>query len=92
MQFHPQNGWFLATEFQRACQAVGHAAGSSNFMHAKLWRCKYVQLYVDQRTGSFIFRDGAGEMLTHDEVYALYPSLRDEPATIVSAGVRPYPE
>jgi hypothetical protein len=78
MKFHEQNGWFYGREFMRACQAVSNMAGSLSFMEADLWRCKYVQIYVDQRTGSFIFRDGAGVMLTHDEVYAMFPELKDE--------------
>ena len=78
MQFHEQNGWFYGREFMRACQAVSNMAGSGNYLDAKLYGCKYVQIYVDQRSGSFIFRDGAGNMLTHDEVYALFPELKDD--------------
>lgn len=95
MQFHRENGWFYGNEFMRACQAVSNMAGSCNFMSARMWDCKYVQIYVDQRSGSFIFRSGEGRMLTRDEVYALFPELKDddEPAQVlVSVGARPYPE
>jgi hypothetical protein len=91
MQFHQANNWFHAAEFPRAAQAVHDACRTMNYMAADLWRCKYVQLYIDQRTGDFIFRDGDGQVLTHDEVYRLYPSLKDD-VVLVSAGVRPYPE
>lgn len=91
MRFHQQNGWFIASEFLRAATAVHNACRTLNFMIDDLWRCKYVQLYVDHRTGDFIFRDGAGVLLSHDEVYRLYPSLKDD-VVLVSAGVRPYPE
>lgn len=89
MQFHQANQWFLAREFMRAAQAVHNARSTLNFMDAGLWRCKYVQLYVDQRTGDFIFRDGDGRVLSHDEVYRLFPTLKDD---VVAAGVRPFPE
>lgn len=78
MRFHPQNNWFHGAEFLRAAEAVAMAAGSLSFMTASGapgFRAKYVQMYVDQRTGSFVFRDAEGRLLTHDEVYAMYPSL-----------------
>lgn len=78
MKSYPQNGWFHSAEFLRAAQAVHAARGSLNYMHTRLLNCKYVQLYVDQRTGSFIFRDGEGNMLTHAEVYLLFPSLEGD--------------
>jgi hypothetical protein len=37
--------------------------------------CKYVQLYIDQRTGDFIIRDMRGSKLTHEQVYAMFPEL-----------------
>lgn len=95
MRFHPQNNWFYGNEFMRACQAVDNMAGSGNYLDADLFSCKYIQIYVDQRSGGFIFRDGEGRMLSHEQVYALFPELRDEDQimpVLVSAGVRPYPE
>ena len=76
MKQYEQNGWFHANEFPRAAQAV-FEAGPLNFMDAGLWSCKYIQLYVDQRTKSFIFRTGEGLMLTTEQVYKLFPSLAD---------------
>lgn len=78
MRFHPQNNWFHGCEFMRACTAVHLARGSLSFMTASAgpgFRAKYLQIYVDQRTGGFIFRDGDGKMLTHVEVYAMFPEL-----------------
>lgn len=93
MKFHPENLWFHSSEFMRACQAVHDARGSLNFLAAVMGhRGKYVQIYTDQRTGDFIIRDRNGDVLTHEEVYTLFPSLQDPVPVIVSAGVRPYPE
>ena len=86
-----QNQWFHPCEFLRAAKAVHDSARTLNFMDVGMWGCKYIQLYVDQRTGSFIFRNGEGEMLTHEQVYTLFPQLRDD-VKVVAAGVRPYPE
>lgn len=94
MKYFTTNGWFDPKEFMRAAAAV-HEAHPLKFMDEQLWDCKYIQLYVDQRTKSFIFRTGDGVMLTRDKVYALFPSLRDADEDVqspVSAGVRPYPE
>lgn len=90
MLTHPQNGWFQSCEFPRAAQAIFEASPLV-YLDAKMYDCKYLQLYVDQRTKSFIIRTGAGEMLTEEQVYAMFPQLRT-PVEIVSAGVRPYPE
>lgn len=90
MRFHERNQWFHASEFLRACQAVA-GASCVNWLDSGVSDCKYVQLYVDQRTKDFIFRDTHGNKLTHEQVYALFPSLRDD-VKIVSVGVRPYPE
>ena len=76
MRRYEQNGWFVASEFPRAAAAVFNAS-PTNFMDAKQWDCKYIQLYVDQRTKSFIFRNGAGEFLTTEQVYAMFPELAD---------------
>jgi hypothetical protein len=97
MQQHEQNGWFYGREFMRACEAISNAAGSLSFMEAGRWDCKYIQIYVDQRTGSFILRTGDGRKLSTAEVYSMFPSLRDDgeevpEVKIVAAGVRPYPE
>lgn len=90
MLTHPQNGWFQPCELMRAAVALIQAPPTIH-LDAHLYGCKYIQLYVDQRTKSFLFRSADGVALTEDQVYALFPSLRDN-AEIVSAGVRPYPE
>lgn len=77
MKFFEQNGWFHPSEFLRAADALYHVSPLA-FMDAGMWDCKYVQLYVDQRTKSFIFRNGAGEMLSHEDVYKMFPTLRDD--------------
>jgi hypothetical protein len=92
---HQQNGWFYGRELMRACQEVDNAAGSLSFMEAGRWDCKYIQIYVDQRTGSFIMRTAEGRMLSKAEIYSMFPNLRDEGEVdepVVAAGVRPYPE
>ena len=78
MKIHPENNWFHASEFLRAAQAIHDARGKLNFMTVGMWRSKYVQLYIDQRTGSFTIRDHDGVKLTTDEVYSMYPSLADD--------------
>lgn len=78
MRFHPTNRWFHSSEFLRAAHALHAARGTANFMTANRWDCKYIQLYVDQRTGDFIFRTGDGNMLPHDQVYDLFPTLADK--------------
>jgi hypothetical protein len=77
MKVHQENGWFHASEFLRAADAV-YRASPVAFMDADKWDCKYIQLYVDQRTKSFIFRNGAGEMVSHEDVYKMFPILRDD--------------
>jgi hypothetical protein len=77
MKTHETNGWFHASEFPRAAAAVFHASPLV-FMDAGMWDCKYLQLYVDQRTKSFIIRNGAGEKLSPEDVYKLFPELRDD--------------
>lgn len=76
MKFFEQNGWFHPSEFLRAATALHHASPLV-FMDAQRWDCKYIQIYVDQRTKSFIFRTGDGKMLARHEVYAMFPELRD---------------
>lgn len=77
MKQHPTNGWFSATEFMRCVKAM-HTVCTTNHVH---WldhiRCKYVNIYVDQRTGDFILKDREGVVLDVDTVYKLYPELKD---------------
>lgn len=88
---YPTNGWFHQCEFMRAAKAVFEAAPTVWLGSNGAVDCKYIQLYVDQRTKSFIFRNASGQMLTAEEVYRMFPQLRDD-VKIVSAGVRPFPE
>ena len=38
---------------------------------------KYIQLRIDQRTGDFIVQNQDGVCLSADEVYAIFPELRN---------------
>ena len=71
------NGWFHKSEFLRAA-AVIHIAATTEGLR---WmdgvpNAKYVQLYVDQRTGHFLIRDKDGVKLTPEQVYEMFPELR----------------
>lgn len=97
MRFHPENNWFWSGELVRAVAEI-HRRATQDHTH---WlssagvpvplNCKYVQIRIDQRTGDFILQDNNGQMLFHDEVYALFPALQDD-VKFVSVGARPYPE
>jgi hypothetical protein len=75
---HPRNGWFPAYEFLKVATAMHHAA-TEQHVHwlDEGFLCKYVSIYVDQRTGDFILRDYNNEKLTLEQVYKLFPVLRD---------------
>ena len=74
------NGWYLRSDYTAAAQAVFASTGSLSFMTADLWRAKYIQFRIDQRTGSFLMLDGEGTVLTHDEIVRMFPELA-EPVT-----------
>ena len=78
MKFNPINGWFHQSEFMRAATAI-HAAATTDHMR---WlghsACKYVQLYVSQRTGDFVIRNREGGQVAHEELYAMFPELKDD--------------
>ena len=78
MKFCPINQWISRSEFGRVCRAVHNGVGSLQFMAANLWRCKYIQFRIDQRTGSFLMLDGEGKVLTKAEIYRMFPELVDE--------------
>ena len=81
MKQHTQNGWFHASEFMRACATIHTAATTEHIRWLGHMNTKYIQLYVDQRTGDFILRDKDGAMLSAEEVYHLFPELKDEDET-----------
>ena len=86
MKFFPTNGWFHPSELVYAVRALIEAPPTI-YLDSKQYDCKYIQLYIDQRTKSFIFRNADGNMLSHEQVYAMFPSLCDDPSPIISASV-----
>ena len=78
MKQHEQNNWFHASEFLRAAIAIHNARGTLRYMECGPGhRCKYLELRVDQRTGDFIIKNSYDELLTAEEVYTMFPELKD---------------
>ena len=61
----------------RAAAVIHKAATTEHMRWLDKPSCKYVQLYVDQRTGDFIIRSTEGVKLSPEEVYAMFPELAD---------------
>ena len=78
MKQHKTNGWFPASEFMRTAAAI-HQAATIEHQHWMIIgiRCKYLSIYVDQRTGDFIVRDAQGNVVEPDDLYLLFPELKD---------------
>lgn len=77
MKQHPTNEWFHASEFARACKAIHQAATQEHTRWLNHPGTKYIQMRIDQRTGDFIVQNQDGVCLSADEVYAIFPELRN---------------
>jgi hypothetical protein len=72
---YEMNGWFSAKDFpplvtamwkeirENGCHWLGHAG------------CKYLSLYVDQRTGDFIVKDYDGNKVSRETLLKMFKSL-----------------
>lgn len=76
MRTYAQNGWFHRSEFLRAAAVIHLVATTEGVRWLDAPNAKYVQLYVDQRTGDFLIRDTSGVALTPEQVYEMFPELR----------------
>ena len=77
MKRYPTNGWFPASEFVRVCRAISQAATQDHSRWLGHLDCKYISVYVDMRTGDFILRNREGHIIEDDELYAIFPELKD---------------
>lgn len=78
MKQHSLNGWFTHLDFPRFVSAVRTAAAEHDrHLSSGMTRAKYIEPRIDLRTGDFIIKDGDGKTLTAEEVYTLFPELRD---------------
>lgn len=77
MQQHQTNGWFHASEFARACKVMHRVATQEHTRWLQHPNTKYLMIRVDQRTGDFVFQDQNGGHLTAEQVYSIFPELKD---------------
>jgi len=77
MKQHTTNQWFHASEFARACKVIHQTATQEHTRWLNYPNVKYIQLRIDQRTGDFIMQNQDGVCLSADEIYTIFPELRD---------------
>lgn len=73
---HDSNGWIPAKHFMKVAIAMHTAATTDHTRWLGRMYCKYLELYVDQRTGDFLIRDSLGHVLPLDVVYEMFPDLK----------------
>lgn len=76
MKQHATNGWFHASEFMRAATVIHEYATKTHTHWLGRGKCKYISIYVDQRTGDFILRDREGSIIDPDDLYEMFPELK----------------
>lgn len=77
MKYFRENQWFHSSELLRAVTEIHRRATTEHTHWLGHVDCKYVSLRIDQRLGNFIFQDGSGRKMTLQQVYAMFPALRD---------------
>jgi hypothetical protein len=80
---HDSNKWFNSGSLQRIffhiTQAVNERTAWLRFL-----RGKYIQIRVDLRTGDYLILDGAGSVMTNEEIKKLFKGIEIESSTVLN--------
>lgn len=72
------NSWFPASDFPRAAKAIttlGKNPANQQWMSYP--RMKYMQVWVDMRSGDFIILDSEGNIVDDATIAGMFPELKD---------------
>jgi hypothetical protein len=73
-------GWYDVIDLQRAVEEIKRVVvETKNFKYPVEMR--YLSIVIDQTSGNFAIRDAKGNNVNPEQLYLLYPGLKDQPVT-----------